>query len=245
MRGMSLEGDRVPVEEQGPAQERDPAGEFRHAVDLVGRQDDRDPEVPVQLNKDEVDSPRRLDVHAARGLIEDQELGLADQRLRDEDSLGLAAGQPADPPAPEVVDVQQRQDLLRLLAFATRHTPERAGPGRPAEEDRLQDRGREIRVSGLGPLGNISETPEAFGTDRATEEPDGTSCWLLQAQDYREQRGLARAVRTEEPEEVVGEHPETDAVDGADTARVFDGDVPELQDRLSCIRHGSGPTRTW
>src|SRR5205823_125842 len=109
-------------------------------------------------------SPPRLGVHAARGLIEDQELGLADQRLRDEDSLGLAAGQPADPPAPEVVDVQQRQDLLRLLAFATRHTPERAGPSRPAEEDRLQDRGREIGVGGLGPLGNTSETPEAFGT---------------------------------------------------------------------------------
>ena len=179
---LSVELAWIPVEEDAAAHEGDAAREPRHAVDVVGCQDDRDAQLAVQTGQQRVELPPRGRVHPARRLVEDQEVRIGHKALRDEHALRLSARQLADAAVPQVADIKEAQHFLRLLAVPSTQSLERLRPGRSAEQDRLEDRRGEIRIRGLRPLRDIPDAPQALRMDGLAEQADGPAGGLLEAE---------------------------------------------------------------
>src|SRR6202795_2679203 len=94
---------RVAQEIAGAAVEDEPpveAGELRDLLgddaDVVADEDEGDLALAVQVVEQRVEARLRLGIDASRRLVQDQELGVRDQRAGDEDPLLLPGGQRAD-----------------------------------------------------------------------------------------------------------------------------------------------------
>ncbi len=133
-------------------------------------------------------------VEAARGLVEDEELGLVHDRLRQPDALAVAVRQVADGLALDVLDVGARGDLghpARDLA--------RAQAAQPAGEAQvLADAHVGVQRRGLGQEADVAahgvrvvERVDAVDVHRARRRPQ------VAGQDAQ-RGGLAGAVETEE-----------------------------------------------
>ena len=83
---------------------------------VVRRQEDR----PALRSEPPDDVPQRAPggrVHAGRRLVEEHELGVADERQGDRESLALAARQVLRPRAPLLAEVHQPDQLAGRAAF--------------------------------------------------------------------------------------------------------------------------------
>ena len=94
-------------------------------VEVVRREDDRQP-AGVEVVEQVQDLVAQAHVDARRRLVHEQQLGLAEQRARDEHALLLAARQLADVAIGEIADVELREhrgDLRALGAAGPRQPP--------------------------------------------------------------------------------------------------------------------------
>src|SRR4029079_17151750 len=81
------------VEDDATADEDDALDESLYGAEFVRDVEDRDAESLVQLAEERAESLLRVDVDTCSWLIEDEELRLAGERLRDEGALLLATGE--------------------------------------------------------------------------------------------------------------------------------------------------------
>ena len=126
MRGRVLDlRPRADLQQVPGVHHRDPVGQLEQQRQVVGDEQDREPELVLQLDDLAEDVALHHDVERGRRLVHDDDLGVDRQRHRDHHPLAHAAGQlvrvAAQPRARDADQVEQRADLLeRVLAAAIR-----------------------------------------------------------------------------------------------------------------------------
>ena len=126
-------GDDLAVEAHEARQVR------RDAVQVVGREHDRQA-VGVEVAEQVQDLVAGPHVDARRGLVEEQEVGPAEQRPGEEHALLLAAGELADVPVPEPADPQPLEHGGDLGALRRGSATAAARPRGPRHEHALARR---------------------------------------------------------------------------------------------------------
>ena len=224
-RGGRALGDDAPARDH-----RDPVREPLGLLEVVRGEDDRLAELAQPLDHLPSGAPRRR-VEAGGRLVQEHELGVADECEGDVDAALLAARQPAAAAVAHLGQARQPQHLVerqRPLVVA-RVELDDLGHGQLGLDARLlQDdaeppapgRARRLRV--------LAQDADLAGGPRA--EP-------LQVLD----RGrLAGAVGAEHREHLAGAHGEVDAVDGHDVA-VGDAQAADLDRRIGRHPFSPGP----
>ena len=145
-RGIAQEVARPAVEDEAPVEARELGDLLGDDADVVAHEDERDLALAVQMLEQGVEARLGLGIDAARGLVQDQELGVRDQRARDEDALLLPGRQRADAGA----GMRGHADLAEHLGDARalgRARPGRRGRARhEAGRHDLLDGGGQARV---------------------------------------------------------------------------------------------------
>ncbi|MCY1417919.1 hypothetical protein D9M71_334650 [compost metagenome] len=157
----------------------------------------------------------RQRIDAGGGLVEDQQVGIVDQRAAQPELLLHAAGQLARRPLGEGREagaVQQVGDAPLALGLLVAE--------QAAEEvDVLEHRQRrvEILAQPLRHVGDARADPAAVrrAAHVAAEHGDLAVLQLPRAGQQRQQAGLADAVRTDQPDHAPGGNLQADLVDGA------------------------------
>ena len=114
------------VEDDAAADEDDALDEPLHGAELVRDVEDRDAESLVQLAEERAESLLSVDVDTGGRLVEDEELRLAGERLRDEGALLLAAGEPLDRRCRLVLEADARDRVRDRLAVGMAERPQEA-----------------------------------------------------------------------------------------------------------------------
>ncbi len=164
-----------------------------------------------------------LDVHARRGLVEDEQTRVAEKRHREPEALLLAAGAHADAPVCERRDSGALHDLVDGAGV-----DEHAG----GELEGLAYRDVLEEAAGLEDGGD-----EAVGDRRArclAEHLDLALVGVGQPEEHVDRRGLTGAVGAEERDDLALADREVDAVDGADAAERLDEGVGGYGEEFRC-----------
>ena len=174
--------------------------EGKDRVDVVGDEQHRDALALADAADELGDGLLVVEVEAVQRLVEHQHAGPADQGLGEEDALLLAPGQLAD----RAVLVGRRADELDDLGDAPllgRRRKRQSPPGAvEAEPDQVDGADPQVGVepAALRQVADVGVAPPhrvAEDRDRAVAERD-------QAQQGFEERRLARAVGTEDGDEL-------------------------------------------
>ena len=146
-------------------------------------------------------------IEAGGRLVEDEHVGIVDQRLSETDTLTIAFRQLRRQAARHVVDARAHHHLLHALAPFGRWNALDFGDERQVFVD------GHVRVEGRR-FGKVAGAP--LGFDRLV---DGLPVGRRQeAGEDAHRRGLAGAVRSEKAEDFAPLHAETDIVDRGDAA---------------------------
>ena len=169
----------------------------------------------------------RLDVHADRGLVEHQQVGVADQRDREPHALGLPTAQPVGSALRQVGNLRD----LECLVDRQRRRVERGH-----HRDELSHREVLQQPTGLQHRADPAVL-DGFGR-RLAEDRDGPAVGFLQAQQHVDGRRLAGTVRAEQRDRLPGGYLDIDAADGANrpARRVVRLLQPEQLDSVD-VRH--------
>ena len=164
------------------------------AVEVVGGEEDRDAG-RVELAQQVQHLVPQAHVDAGGGLVEQQQLGPAEERPRDEHALLLAARELADVPPAELLETEPREHRGHLVPLGT------AGPGQqpPADaghQDALVDRHREAPVDRLD-LGHVGHPQPGAPLDRALRRLEGP-------EHRAQQRRLAGARGADHADQLAG-----------------------------------------
>jgi hypothetical protein len=166
----------------------------------------------------------RFRIEAGGRLVDDHQARRAEQRLGDAEALAHAARIGAEcalARVPEIGLLQQRFDRFLALALA----------GQPLEDGEVaqQPFGTHLLVDAevLGQVAELAAQPFLVLQDVEAVEMDASAIGILQRGDGAHQRGLAGAVRPQQPEHSVGDV-EADIVDGLDAIGIG---LVELLDR--------------
>ena len=225
------------MEDEAPVEAGELGDLLGDDADVVADEDEGDLALAIQVLEQRVEARLRLGIDAARRLVQDQKLGVRDQRAGDEDPLLLPGRQRADARA----GLRGHADLAEHLGDAgalRRPDPaEQAERGHEARRHDLLDGGGEVGVE-HGSLGHIAEAPPLpERRRRMTEEAHVPAIGRQQSQHDAQERRLAPAVRPDDAEEVTRVHGEVDALEDGQLA-VTDVDVLELDEgphRLSAM----------
>ena len=170
----------------------------------------------------------QLGVEIGQRLVEQQEVGLLDQRAADREALLLAAGQGGGPARERVADAEHRGDRIDPLADL--------GAGYPALAQRVGEivEGREMRVEreGLEDHRHVAALHRGIG-DVAAGKEDPAGIRPLEPGDRAQGGGLAGSARSQDHEELALGDLEIEPVQG-DHAAVALGEAGDAQ-----RRHGS------
>ena len=168
----------------------DSIGQCIGLFEVVGREDDPGPG-GRQLAERRPQASPHLDIEPGRGLVEEEKLGIATDRDREQDSPLLSAGQFAVEPALQPVEAGGGDDggqRQRIAVVATELI------------EQLADAER------LGHAGGLEHDPHPLsGRDVAriaTEEPRCSARRTPQAGEHADRRRLSGAVRTEHGEQL-------------------------------------------
>ena len=212
------------------AEDGDPVGDLEDLVELVGDEDDRGAPVDQRAHdRDELlGLLRRQD---RRGLVEDQDVGAAVERLEDLDALADADRQildqcvrihleamalgDLDDPGPCRLAVKCPEGALRVLD--AEHDVLGDGEDRHEHEVLVDhaDAGRD-RITGPVEL------------DRLAVDQDLALVRRVEAVQDVHEGGLAGAVLAEQAEDLAGLHDEVDPLVGDDAGEAL-GDPPQLE----------------
>jgi hypothetical protein len=150
------------------------------------------------------------DVQVGQRLVEQQQPGAADQRVRDHYPLLLAAGQIADPGVGEPLRADRGQHLVHQLAPPGRGQRQAEPLPIQAQPDQVTGAQRHVRVERYL-LRHVADQPGPPGPGLAGH-PDGAAGRRLQPEDHLEQGGLARPVGADQPGELALAHGEADVL---------------------------------
>ena len=192
----SAEGDDLAA-----GDDRHPVGEPLRLVHVVGGEDDRLAEIAEAGDRIPGLAPRR-GVEPGRRLVEEEQLGVADERHPDVEPPLLAAGQPAGAYLGLLLEADERDHI--------RHRP-RGGVVAAEEVEALAHGQVGIEAAALeddpDPL-----APGAAGPRRVVaEDRDLAGVAAAVALEDLDRRRLPGAVRPEDREHLAGEHLEVDA----------------------------------
>ena len=209
------------------------AGELRHFLgddaDVVADEDEGDLALAVQVVEHRVEGGLRLRIDAARGLVEDDQLGVGHERAGDQDALLLTRRERADPRARVRFHACARQRLAHARSLRSADALEEAEARHEPGGDHLLHGHGQGRVE-RGPLGDIAQPPPLPECRRRlAEEPHRAFLGHEQPQHDAQERGLARAVGADDAEKVAGLDGQVDAVEHADFT-VGDADALELDE---------------
>ena len=199
-RGDVVDGDDAPLAQHGDAR--------RGVLDLrqhVRRQEDRDARRgALEHHRSELALQQRIE--SAGGLVEDQELGVVHERLHEPDLLTVALRQiPNLAVQRQVEAIGQRVD--RLL-WHSAPQPSEMHQDRPHGLTRPQ---RELAGQIAHPAADGHRVAPAVETEHGRRARGR----MQQVEDRADERGLARAVRPEEPEDLAGRDLQVDRFDAA------------------------------
>ena len=196
-------------------QDRDAVADKLHVGELMRGQEDR-PAFLFQPQDQVADVAVRDRVKARRRLVEEQQLGIVDERLRDADALEHAFGERAQRLLAGSLQADHLQQLVHALLL------DRAGQAEQAavEADHFRSGHMLIEVGRLGQVGDLLLDINVAGglaqnQDLARRRED-------QAQQSLDGRGLARAVGAEEAENLALVDIQADVVDGGDLFVLLD-----------------------
>src|SRR6187200_1711341 len=114
------------VEDDPAADEDDTLDEPFHRAELVRDVENRDAESLVQPAEKRAESLLRVDVDTGGRLVENEELRLAGERLRDEGALLLATGEPLDRRCRSVLEADARDRVCDRPAVGMAERPQEA-----------------------------------------------------------------------------------------------------------------------
>ncbi len=229
-------------------QHRDAVRDGEHLVELVADEHDRQAVGDEMAQRGE-QARRLLRRQHRRGLVEDQHLGAAVERLQDLDALALADRKPAhariglggEPELP-----RQRDDARARSPPAGERAPQRLG----AQDDVVQHRQvvgqREVLVDDADAGGE--RRARVAGRQRRAERGDAAGVGDVVAEQDRHQRRLAGAVLAEQRQHLAARERERDRIVGDQVAEAL-ADAGELEDhrRAGAARrfrfHPSAPRR--
>ena len=98
-------------DDHAPAHHRDPVRQVGHDAHVVRDQDDRAVQLVAQVAHQVQDFGLDRDIEGRGGLVGDEQLGVAGQRLRDHGALPLAAGELVRVGAERLLRVGQLHEL--------------------------------------------------------------------------------------------------------------------------------------
>ena len=208
-----------------------------HSTPLTNRdttpgvvRDQQDGEAAGQLHQQLVELGRGRAVHAGRGLVQQQQLGMGGQGAGDEHPLPLPAGQGGEGAPAQLGQPDGGQRLLGRLPVLS---AVRAGRevAHPAHAHHVQDGDREQGVE-AGVLGHVAH-PAAGPLRRPAEHPHLAGLRARGAQDQAQQGGLAAPVGAHRGDELSGQHLEADLLEHR-LAGVGEVHPPELDHRERC-----------
>ena len=202
--------------------DRDAMGDVLHHREVVGDEDEAEPETGLQILEQVDDLCAHRDVEGRDGLVADQELGLDRKGAGDADALALAARELVRV-APRVAGQQahEAEELGHPLLF-------RAAAGEAVNGERLGQHlaDRHARVErAVGVLEDdlhlAAQAPHALARecqDIAPLEPDRPAVGIDEAQHQPAGRGFPAPALAHERERLAGREGEVDAVDRLDRA---------------------------
>ena len=185
----------VDIEQTAAGDDADPVGQVLGLVEVVRGQEHRRPAVAQRLEQ-LPERPPRLRVEAGGRLVEEEQLGPADDAQRDVEPAALAAGQGAGPGAGLRRQADRLDHLVRVARRAGRSRrsggPARAPsaqPASPVDCSTMPTRARQARSRSAGSWPSTVTSP-ASRLAEALEDLDG--------------RRLAGAVGPEQREDLPG-----------------------------------------
>ncbi len=165
----------------------------------------------------------QLQVEGAQRLVQEQDLGLVDDRAREGDALALAAGKLVRPPVPQARKSNHlERPLHALLAGSPRHALDAQAVADVLGHSHVREE-RVVLEHGVG----LARVWRDVG-DVAAAELDLAGVGALEACDQAQERGLARTRRSEQREELALLDHEVDTRHGRDRAVVL-ADAVELE----------------
>ena len=218
---------------------RDGVGHRHGLLLVVGDVDEGEPDLGLDALELDLHLAAQLEVERAERLVEQQHLGVVDQRAGQCHALLLAAG-----------------ELVGLAPGELRHLHELEGVVGPGggvlllaalgpEGDVVAD--RQVREEGVGLEDGVDRPlvgPRAGQVGLPDHHPAGRG--LLQPGDHPQGGGLAAARRTEQGEEGAPRDVEVNAVDGDEVTEGLGHALePEVAAGFSESGHVSSPSRCW
>src|SRR5262245_6338620 len=232
-----------------------PVGKVHDHAHVVLDQHDGRAHLVVDIEDEAAHVLLLLDVHAGHGLVEEQQLGLGRERAAELDALLQSVGQPPDRSPADMLDLQEIDHRLDLLAML-----ELLAPGRPHVEGVLEDvplhpevaPGHEVvehahaaeqRDVLEGPLDALHRGLVRVDLAApAALERDGSALRVVHAVDDVQHRGLARAVRPDDGAHLVLTHIERHALQ-RDHAAEGERDVLDFENRRTGTTPGQAAFR--
>ncbi len=201
-------------------------------ADVVGH--DQDGQASVELPEQVKDVALQALVDVGRGLVQDEDAGLAGQGAGEQDPLQLPPREAADAAAGQVQGLHLGQgavgDLAIGPAVAAGPEPGESPPTRatnPRQQHRLLHRNREV-AGKARVLGHIAQLAAGLA-GRAAEDPYLAALGGEQAQDEAQQGTLAAGVGTDDPDELPRRHAQADGLQDPGGA-VGKVEIPYLDD---------------
>ena len=171
---------------------------------------------------------RASGIHAGRRLVEDHDLGPADQGQRQPEPLPLPAGQT---PVARPGDGGQADQLEQLVGVA------RVGVEAAVLAERLARPGARVDAAVLEHQPDASTQGRPTGCRIGPQHASGAAVGASIALDDLDRRRLAGAVRSEQRDQLAAADRQRDAVE--DRARAVALDQPVDDDHRVAVRHGA------
>ena len=195
------------------------AGLLRHR-EGVGDHDHRDTEFLVDVAKQLEHAHRGAGVQGARRLVAQHDLGVVGKRAGNGDALLLTAGELAGIVALFVSQAHQLEKLARTLgAVGLRHTAMHLEGEHDVGQHRTLLEQAEVLENHTDGRAQVEQLLAAVTRDVLTVDDDATRRGALQQVDAAHKRGLARARRTDDAEDIA----------------VVDGEVYVMQDMVRVV----------
>ncbi len=185
----------------------DPVHDRQQRVHLVSRDQHRDPLLPGDAGEQRDDLLLAGDVEVGQRLVEQQQAGAADQRVRDQDPLLLPAGQQPDPRVRDVLGVDGRQHLVHQLAPRPRRQRDAEPVPVQAKPDQVPGPQRHVGIE-LDLLRHVAD-PRHPRPARPAVDPHLAGVGRQQAEYHPQQGGLARPVGADQADELTGLDPQS------------------------------------
>ena len=165
-----------------------------------------------------------LGVEAIGRFVEDQDLGVAQERRGEPEALAHPEGELADSPAGGAGEIDEVEDFVDPIGG---HLPGQGWTAGPAGGCGRCGPGRHLRLPAPRRPGGAGRAAPGTGDRRSRARPLGR---LHQTQEHSQRGGFARPVGTEETDHRAGVDLEAEMVDGGQLSETF-GEVVDFDHR--------------